>query len=317
MTDQPWIDPETVTAGAAFKERGLVAPNPLTAPVADLRTAQLRASAFLGEGSVPLADERDLQLGGPRGPIPCRLYRPDGVAKPPLLVYAHGGSFAIGALDGWDVVMRSLVRASGVAALSVDYRLAPEHKFPAGFEDMLSVIWQVSRNADAFDVDATRLAAGGDSAGANLALGAALALRDEDLSVLRFLLLIYGVYSTDSTSPAWQTFGTGAYGLSQAQAGWLWETYLESSKQRDDWRAAPLLADMKGLPPTYLTIGSLDPLLDDNHRLAEKLHAANVPYELVIHDGVQHGFIRYGRLIQTAARAVDGCAAALRKALAG
>src|SRR5690349_8353481 len=300
MTEQPWIDPETVAAGAAFKERGLVAPNPLTASPAELRAAQGRASAFLGEGSVPLADERDLQLGGPGGPIPCRLYRPDGVAKPPLLVYAHGGSFVIGALDGWDAMMRHLVRASGVAALSVDYRLAPEHKFPAGFEDMLSVLWQVSRNADAFDVDATRLAAGGDSAGANLALGAALALRDEGLSVLRFLLLVYGVYSTDSTSAAWQKFGTGAYGLSQAQAGWPWRTEHDSPKQRADCRAAPLLADMKNLPACYLTIGSLDPLLDDNHALAEKLRAAGVPHELVIHDGVQHGFIRYGRLIKTA-----------------
>ncbi|MBV8169721.1 MAG: alpha/beta hydrolase fold domain-containing protein, partial [Alphaproteobacteria bacterium] len=132
MTETPWIDPETVAAGAALKARGLVAPSPLTASPAELRAAQVRASAFLGEGSVKLADERDLQLGGPRGPIPCRLYRPDGVAKPPLLVYAHGGSFVIGALDGWDAMLRTLVRASGVAVLSVDYRLAPEHKFPAG-----------------------------------------------------------------------------------------------------------------------------------------------------------------------------------------
>jgi acetyl esterase len=211
--------------------------------------------------------------------------------------------------------MRSLVRASGVAALSVDYRLAPEHKFPAGFEDMLSVLWQVSRNGAGLDIDPTRLAAGGDSAGANLALGAALALRDEGVAALRFLLLVYGVFSTDSDSPAWQRYGTGAYGLSQAQAGWLWDSYLADPKQRADWRVAPLLADMRGLPPSYLTIGSLDPLLDDNQRLAEKFAAAGVAHELAIHDGVQHGFIRYGRLIQTAARAVDGCAAALRKAL--
>jgi acetyl esterase len=315
MTDTPWIDPETVAAGAALKARGLTIPNPLTATPAEMRAAHARANAFLGEGSVALGDERDLTLAGPRGPIPCRLYRPDGVAKPPLLIYAHGGSFVTGALDGWDAMLRSLVRQSSVAALSVDYRLAPEHKFPAGFEDMLSVIWQVSRKPDTLDVDGTRLAAGGDSAGANLALGAALALRDEDLAPLRFLLLVYGVYSTDSDSASWQAFGTGAYGLSQAQAGWLWDTYLEDPRQRQDWRAAPLMADMRGLPPAYMPIGSLDPLLDDNHALAQKLAAANVPHELVIHDGVQHGFIRYGCLIQTAQRAVDGCAAALRKAL--
>lgn len=314
MTDTPWIDPETLAAGAALKERGLVA-NPLSVPIEELRAVQMRAAAFLGEGSEPLDDERDLDFAGPRGPIPCRLYRPDGVANPPLLIYAHGGSFAVGTLDGWDHLMRALVRKSGVAALSVDYRLAPEHKFPAGFEDMLSVVWQVSRTGAQLDIDRHRLAAGGDSAGANLALGAALALRDEDLAPLRFLLLVYGVFSTDSDSPAWQRFGTGAYGLSQAQAVWLWERYLTDARQRQDWRVAPLLADMKGLPPCYLTIGSLDPLLDDSRALARKLADAKVPHELAIHDGVQHGFIRYGRLIQTAARAVDQCAAALRKAL--
>jgi acetyl esterase len=313
--DQPWVDPETLAASAELQRRGLVAPP--GAPIEVMRATQERASAFLNEGSVPLASERDISVPGPGGAIPCRLYLPDdaGGAPPPLLVYAHGGSFMIGRARGWDGLMRALARASGVAALSVDYRLAPEHKFPAGFDDMLAVLRHVARDGAALGIDPTRLAAGGDSAGANLALGAALALRDAGETAVKFLLLVYGVYSTDGDSASWRRLGTGAYGLSQAGIAWLWQNYLATQDQRGDWRAAPLLADLRGLPPAHLIISTLDPLLDDNHRLAERLAAAGVPHQLVTYDGVQHGFIRYGRLIKAAQRAVQDCGAVLRAPL--
>ncbi len=313
--DQPWVDPETLAASAELQRRGLVAPP--GAPIEVMRATQERASAFLNEGSVPLASERDISVPGPGGAIPCRLYLPDdaGGAPPPLLVYAHGGSFMIGRARGWDGLMRALARASGVAALSVDYRLAPEHKFPAGFDDMLAVLRHVARDGAALGIDPTRLAAGGDSAGANLALGAALALRDAGETAVKFLLLVYGVYSTDGDSASWRRLGTGAYGLSQAGIAWLCQNYLATQDQRGDWRAAPLLADLRGLPPAHLIISTLDPLLDDNHRLAERLAAAGVPHQLVTYDGVQHGFIRYGRLIKAAQRAVQDCGAVLRAPL--
>ena len=126
--------------------------------------------------------------------------------------------------------------------------------------------------------------------------------------------MIYGVYSTDSDSPSWQRFGQGA-GLSQAQMRWIWETYLQGPEQQNDWRAAPVLADLKGVAPAYLIVGSLDPLLDDSNNLAAKLRSAEVPHELTIVQGLNHGFIRYGRLIGTARRAVSDCAAALKRAL--
>src|SRR5262249_18137339 len=165
-----------------------------------------------------------------------------------------------------------------------------------------------------FGIDPTRLAVGGDSAGANLALAAALALRDAGERALGLMLLIYGCFSTDTESPSWQRFGQGA-GLSQAQMRWIWETYLERPALQDDWRAAPLLADLTGLPPTQLIVGSLDPLLDDSNRLAARLKEAGVPCELTIYQGINHGFIRYGRLIATARRAISDCATALSKAL--
>jgi acetyl esterase len=171
-----------------------------------------------------------------------------------------------------------------------------------------------AREGDGLGVDPSRLAVGGDSAGANLALAAALALRDAGERALSFMLLIYGCYSTDTESPSWQRFGRG-FGLSQTQVRWIWETYLERPEQRNDWRAAPLLADLAGLPPVQLIVGRLDPLLDDSQRLAARLKEAAVPRELTIYEGINHGFIRYGRLIATARRAIADCAAALGKAL--
>jgi acetyl esterase len=246
MSDaKEWIDPELVAAGQLLQSLGLVAPDRTQAPLSEVRAAVDRIGASLGEGSVPLAGERDLSLPGPHGQVPCRLYLPDEAEKPPLLVYAHGGGFMQGSPPSWDAMLRELVRQSGVAALSVDYKLAPEHRFPAAFEEMVAMVRLAAREGAGLGVDPSRLAVGGDSAGANLALAAALALRDADERALSFMLLIYGCHSTDTESHSWQRFGRGA-GLSQTQMRWIWETYLERPGQRNDWRAVPALADLAG-----------------------------------------------------------------------
>ncbi len=286
----PWIDPELVAAGKLLQSRGLVAPDRTQASLSEVRAAVDRIGAFLGEGSVPLARERDLALPGPHGQVPCRLYLPDDADPrtagpggpfrgPPLIIYAHGGGFVQGSLPSWDAMLRDLVRQSGVAALSVDYRLSPEHRFPVALDEMVAMIRLAAREGAGLGIDPSRLAVGGDSAGANLALAAALALRD-------------------------------------AAEPWIWETYLKRPEQRNDWRAVPILADPAGLPPAHLIVGSLDPLLDDSHALAARLTTAGVPCELTVYDGLNHGFIRYGRLIAAARRAFNDCAAALRKGLA-
>ena len=310
----PWIDPELVAAGKLLQEKGLIAPDRTKVSIAEVRAATDRTGAFLGEGSVPLKDERDLSLPGPHGQVPCRLYMPDGVTRPPLLVYAHGGGFMQGSLSSWDHFLRDLVRQSGVAALSVDYQLSPEVKFPIAFDEMVAMTRLAIREGAGFGIDPSRIAVGGDSAGGNLALAVALALRDAGETAVKFQLLIYGVYSTDSDSPSWQRFGQGA-GLSQAQMRWIWEIYLEKPEQKNDWRAAPILADLKGVAPAHLIVGSLDPLLDDRNNLVTTLKAAGVPCDLTIYQGLNHGFIRYGRLIGSARQAVADCAAALKRAL--
>jgi acetyl esterase len=291
-----------------------VAPDRTQAPLSEVRAAVDRIGAFLGEGSVPLQHERDLRLPGPHGQVPCRLYLPDNAERPPLMIYAHGGGFMQGTLPSWDAMLRELVRQSGVAALSVDYRLSPEHRFPVAFEEVVAMVRLTAREGDGLGIDPTRLAVGGDSAGANLALASAVALREAGERALGFMLLIYGCFSTNTESDSWQRFGRGA-GLSQTQMRWIWETYLERTEQQKDWRAAPALAELSGLPPAHLIVGNLDPLLDDSQRLAARLREASVRCELKIYEGLNHGFIRYGRLIAAARRAVSDCAAALSEAL--
>jgi acetyl esterase len=307
----PWIDPELIAAGKLLQEKGLAVPDRTVAPLSEVRAAQDRVGAFLGEGSVPFKDERDLLLPGPHGQVPCRLYKPDGVANPPLLVYAHGGGFMQGSIPSWDHFLRDLVRQSGAAVLSVDYKLSPEYRFPVALDEMVAMTRLMAREGSAFGIDPARLAIGGDSAGANLALATTLVLRAAGDQPISFQLLVYGVYSTDTESPSWQQFGQGA-GLSQTQMRWIWETYAESPDQLKDWRLAPLEADLAGLPPAFLIVGSLDPLLDDSHKLAAKLKADGVKCELTVYPGINHGFIRYGRLIGTARRAIADCAAALK-----
>jgi acetyl esterase len=315
VATRPWVDPELIAAGKLLQEKDLVAPDRTVAPMSEVRAAQDRIGAFLGEGSGPLKDERDLSLPGPGGQVPCRLYMPDGAVRPPLMVYAHGGAFVQGSLPSWDHFLRDLVRQSGVAVLSVDYRLAPEHHFPAAFDDMAAMTRLMSREGAGLGIDPSRLAVGGDSAGANLALGAALAMRDAGEKAVKFQLLVYGVYTTDCDSPSWQRFGQGA-GLSIASMEWAWQTYLAQQEHYRDWRAAPYTVDLKDVAPAHLIVGSLDPLLDDSTKLEAKLKAAGVPCDLMIYQGINHGFIRYGRLIGTARRAIADCAAALKAGLA-
>ena len=180
----PWIDPELVAAGQLLQSRGLEAPDRTQAPLSEVRAAFDRIGAFLGEGSVPLERERDLALPGPHGQVPCRLYLPDNTECPPLLLYAHGGGFMQGGLPSWDAMLRELVRQSGVAALSIDYRLSPEHRFPVAFDEVVAMIRLAAREGAGLGIDPARLAVGGDSAGANLALAAAIALRDAGADVV-------------------------------------------------------------------------------------------------------------------------------------
>jgi acetyl esterase len=310
-TVQPWVDPELVAAGAFLKEQGLVAPDPRVSPIGDVRIAQDRIGAALAKDIAPVKEERDLAIPGMRK-IQCRFYRPETSTPPPLLIYFHGGGFAYGSARGWDGLMRDLVHQSGVAVLNVDYSLAPEFRFPAGLEDAAAAIRHSMAHGREWGIDPTRLALGGDSAGANLALSAAIGLSADERRALRFLLLFYGVFSGDTDSASWRALGTGSYGLSQTQMEWVWSTYLADPQQRKDWRATPLAGDIAGLPTVLQIVGMLDPLMDDAVALKQRLDEAGVSNRLSPYRGVNHGFIRFGSLLSKARAAVGEAAVALR-----
>jgi acetyl esterase len=309
------VDPELVAAGALLRESGLIVPDPRTAPIAEVRDAQDRIGKYLADKVAPVATETDVVIPGGAGDIPARLYVPHSASPRPLLVYFHGGGFAYGSAKAWDGLMRDLVHRSGIAVLNVEYRLAPEHQFPAGLDDALAAITYAATIGEAWGIDTARLAAGGDSAGANLALVSAMSLRSRNAPVLKCLLLFYGVFSGDADSPSWRRLGTGAYGLSQVQMEWVWSTYLDRPQSRGTWRAAPLAGDVSGLPPVRQIIGSLDPLIDDAQALKARLDSAGVANDLKVYPGVNHGFVRFNRMIGQAQRAVDDAAAALRREL--
>lgn len=302
----PELHPDLVAVATILQNAGIVAKPGAT--ITETRTHVNRVNAFAARSSKPLDDEVTLQVAG----VPAKLYWPPDAVRPALLIYAHGGGFRQGTLAGWDAPLRQLVRESGVAVLSVDYALAPEHKFPVAFDQLLAVLRQVNADRAVAGHTVAGFAAGGDSAGANLVLGAALALRDAGQNALRHLMLLYGVYSKDVARPSWDRLG--GFGLSVAAMRSVWAGYLGNDE--DDWRVQPLNADLADLPPVRLAVGDLDPLLDENAALFEKLRAAGVLAQLDVLPQVNHGVIRYNEIAPVVRDLISREAAALKAAFA-
>ena len=260
----------------------------------------------------------NLQLPGEHGAIRIRLYDP-GLARPaPCLIYIHGGGWVIASLDSHDGVCRRLAQAGGFMVASVDYRLAPEHKFPAGLEDCIAAARWLAHHGSAWGIDPARLAIGGDSAGGNLALATLLSLRDAHESPLKAGLLIYGAYlpyTADTETDSQAAYGDGSYVLSAADMRWFWDHYVSGPADNESPLAVPLLAEFKGLPPLMLTAAEFDPLLDDTTRLVARLEQAGVPYRYVFWPGVTHACIHMTRLLDVAQRHIEDMAAWVREQL--
>ncbi|TRO40761.1 alpha/beta hydrolase [Pseudomonas sp. ALS1279] len=286
--------PDVARVASLLKAVGLTPP--VKGDIGSVRAYLERVTQFVGATSKPLECERLIDISVNGRLVPCKLYWPDNVASAGLLFYCHGGGFRHGSLAGWDAPLRQLVRSGAVAVLSIEYALAPEHPFPTAFEEVVAIVRQVIevQTISVFKVD--RFALGGDSAGANLALAAALALRDQGIA-LRHLLLFYGVYSKDTQASSWRRFGHfGGYGLSADSMCMYWQSYLPDGQ--DDWRVQPLHAELHGLPTTRLVVGDLDPLLDENIQLHRKLQACGVDSSLLVLPGIIHGVLRFSELAQ-------------------
>jgi acetyl esterase len=266
-----------------------------------------------------VAEVRELSAPGPHGAIPLRLYRPLGStagASVPVLVYYHGGGWTIGDLDTHDTLCRELANLSGCAVVAVDYRMGPEHRFPAAVDDALAATYWVRKEADSLGVDANRLAVGGDSAGGNLAAVVAIAARDAGDLPIAFQLLIYPATDMRCVHPSHTSNGQG-YVLTSDTIKYFHDHYITDPQHDLDWRASPLLhPDLSRLPPALVLTAGYDPLRDEGLDYARALTAAGNRAVYVCFERQIHGFIDKGRLLDEANAAVALCAGELRRALA-
>ena len=261
---------------------------------------------------------KDLAADGPDGAIPLRLYRPravDAGVALPALVFFHGGGWVIGDLETHDVLCRQLTAEAGIAVVAVDYRLAPEAKFPAAVDDAWAATRWVVAHADRLGIDARRIAVGGDSAGGNLAAVVALLARDAGTPKIALQALLYPVTDVGTEWPSYLAFADG-YLLTSESMRWFIAHYLTSEKEAVDWRVSPLRASsLRGLPPALIVTAGFDPLRDEGEAYARALRDAGVRVDYVCYGGMIHGFIPMGRLIDTGNRGVAHVAASLREAL--
>ncbi len=298
-----------------IEEKGV--PPTHTLPPREAR-ALYRERRFYTQPAPPdIGEVRDLSMPGPAGEIPLRLYRPLGSAaqaRLPVLVYYHGGGWVIGDLDTHDTLCRELANGSGCAVVSVDYRMGPEHRFPAAVDDSIAALRWVHANAQRLQVDAARIAVGGDSAGGNLAAVVAIAARDANGPPLAFQLLIYPATDMRRIAPSHEANGQG-YLLTRDTIAYFHDHYMDA-KDDLDWRASPLLHEnLGGLPPAFVLTAGYDPLRDEGLQYAQQLTQAGTRSTLVCFERQIHGFILMGRVLDEATTAVQLCAAQLRTAL--
>lgn len=257
----------------------------------------------------------NITVPGPAGSIPVRHYRPLGMPKQEAiaaLVFFHGGGFTLGDLDTHDILCRQLCDEAGMAVLSVDYRLGPEHKFPAAHIDGFAALQWIAAHAGELGIAPERIAVGGDSAGGNIAASCALMARDNKGPKLAYQLLIYPATDFRCIAPSHQRNGRG-YLLTTTMIDYFCACYLASDADRVDWRLSPLLAaNHANLPPALIMTAGFDPLVDEGKAYAEQLRAAGNSVEYVCFEGQFHGFITMGRVVAQANEAVSLCADRLK-----
>ena len=248
--------------------------------------------------------------------IPVRIYHPSAATAPlPVLVYFHGGGWVIGDIDTHDDVCRSLCRQSESVVVSVDYRLAPEHKFPAAVDDCIAATQWVVDNANELGIDTNRLAVGGDSAGGSLSAIVTQWARDNNGPDIKFQLLIYPATDMTMSYPSIKTYSEG-YRLTQAAMDWFIDHYMRNEEDKRDVKASPLFADdFTNLPKALIMTAGFDPLVDEGKAYADKLQAAGVAVEYICYDGMIHGFFAMAGVLRVAREAQTHASQALKAAL--
>ncbi|WP_439815224.1 alpha/beta hydrolase [Zavarzinia sp. CC-PAN008] len=284
---------------------------------AQARDMYEQSTLMLGAKDVPIGKVEDLAVPTPDGTLPVRMYTP--IAAPggsrPALVYFHGGGFVIGSRDTHDAPCRILANEARCVVLSVEYRLSPEHRFPACFDDALALVRWVFRSAPDLGIDPTRIAVGGDSAGGTIAAVVAQEWRSESGPPLALQLLVYPKVSEQETESR-RRFAEG-FGLDQRTIDYFRELHFADPADQSLPRSAPLdVASLSGVAPAAILVAGFDPLRDEGRAYHEKLKAAGIQSTLIEYPGQIHGFITMGGVIDQAGAALAECADALRVAFA-
>jgi acetyl esterase len=292
------------------------APRLYTQSIEDARAADVR-DAIAGAGTPePVAQVRDLILPGPAGELAARLYRPAGAGPLPVLVYFFGGGWSLGTLDTSDGICRRLTNLTGCATVSVGYRLAPEHKFPAAVQDCYAGAAWVASHAAELGADSGRLAVGGDSAGGNLAAAVTLLARERGGPAILHQLLVYPNTDYQSQTPSMLGVDDPHF-FNRKAVDWYWGMYLSAPRDGANPLASPLRsADLSGLPAATVITAEYDPLRDEGEQYAARLREAGVPVESTRYDGVMHGFFAMSGVLDTARQATEHAADRLRAAFA-
>lgn len=300
MTTDRW-DPEMRAARERMDAEAAKYPPVLPqAPFDPHRAVNDRIAMLFGTGGPEMAQTEERWVSAQGRRVLCRLHRPVIGANQPLLVWLHGGGWVFASIDTHDRLVRELAAASGYAAVSVDYTLSPEARFPQAVYECAEVIRKIAADAAAWGINPARIVVGGDSAGGNLALATAIALRDHATSrggpKLAGILAGYPVTDTDFDSPSYREFAEG-FGLTRAGMQAYWDLYLRDHADRSNPLAAPLRDSQVGMPPTLVQLAELDVLYSDGERLAAKMAVAGVKVTLETYKGMLHGFLRFSEAV--------------------
>ncbi|MBC93566.1 MAG: hypothetical protein CMM38_07975 [Rhodospirillaceae bacterium] len=310
------VDSELQVVFETLKEAGVALPDPAEVGLIEGRKARERYYAFLNQpdGKIPMQAVKNISLPGPYGPILIRLYFPTNEESVPVTLFVHGGGWWTGNVDAYDQICRRLAMETNSAVASIEYRLWPEYRFPVPIEETILATEWILNEGKSYGLDSSSIALCGDSAGATICLYVGSMLKSN--KSIKALALVYGVYSTELDTPSWIKIGDGTYGLTVRQMQWIWDGYLGGQDiNPKDPRLSPLNANLNGLAPTWVMVGDLDPLLDDNIALNKALELAGVETIFKVEEGITHFIWMWQRLYERSRLSIAEASNFLKKYL--
>ena len=310
------LHPQIVEVLNAMERAKLRPVEAMTPPEARAQMEAVAKARNANATQVGGVEER--MIPGPGGEIRVRLYRPSRAQEPlPAILYFHGGGHVIGSLDTHDGTARNLCAGTGALLVSVDYRMGPEHRFPAAVDDSLAALQWLHRHADTLGADKDRIAVAGDSAGGNLAAVVALLARDAGGPALRLQVLVYPIADYNLVGESYEKYATGYGVLTRAAMHWFQGHYFANAAEANDWRASPIKApSLAGVAPALVVTAECDVLHDDGVAYAEALRRAGVPVEYKEYPGMIHAFFGMAPMVDGAVEAQKHVINALKEALA-